>query len=54
MDSYGFWFVLIHLACGFICARIAEKKNRSATGGFFAGLFFGVIGIIVYARLDSK
>ena len=44
-----FWFV-----SAIICALIASNKNRSVIGWFFAGLFFGIIAIIIIALNDSK
>lgn len=38
---------LIYILLGFLTAYMARKKNRNPIGWFFAGMFFGVFGIIV-------
>src|SRR3989338_6350273 len=39
--------ILLYLVLGWIAARLAKKKHRNPTGWFFAGVFFGIIAILV-------
>lgn len=36
-----------------IGTAMAENRNRSAAGGFFAGLFLGVIGLVIIALMGK-
>lgn len=46
-------FFLFYLLLGGFSAYIATKKNRSPIGWFFAGMFFGIIGLIFLAILPK-
>jgi len=40
--------VVIWIICGFICAGLAGKKNKSVGWGFVGGLLWGIFGIGYY------
>ncbi|ANH78731.1 DUF4339 domain-containing protein [Candidatus Chlamydia sanziniae] len=46
-------FFLFYFILGCLSAYIARKKNRNVVGWFFAGVFFGFIGIIILLFLSS-
>jgi hypothetical protein len=41
------------LICGVITSSIANSKGRSGIGWFFAGFFFGLIGLIICCCLSN-
>ncbi len=43
------WVVL-----GVIGMSMAEKRNRSKTGGFFLGFFLGLIGLCIIALMGNN
>lgn len=46
--------IIITVISMIACPIIAKRKNRSVAGWFFAGLFLGLIGLIVVACLPRK
>lgn len=52
MAGFGFvWMVaaaVIWLVVAIITAQVAQTKGYNAAGGFFAGLFLGVVGLVIY------
>ncbi|WP_100934195.1 DUF4339 domain-containing protein [Candidatus Chlamydia corallus] len=46
--------LLFYVILGCLSAYIADKKNRNPIGWFFAGAFFGFIGLIVLLLLPSR
>jgi hypothetical protein len=52
MAGYGLvWLVgaaVVWLVVAIITAQVAQTKGYNAAGGFFAGLFLGVIGLVIY------
>lgn len=50
MFSFIFFISII---CGIITAAIAYFKGRSAVGWFLAGLFLGIIGILLVVLLPK-
>ena len=45
---------ILWLACGFGCAAIASRKNRSAFVWFWLGLILGIIGILIIGFMKAK
>ena len=48
------WLILLWVIFGIIGASMADKRNRSAAGGFVLGLFLGVIGLAIIAIMGTK
>ncbi|WP_201456323.1 DUF4339 domain-containing protein [Chlamydia sp. 17-3921] len=46
-------FFLFYLVLGCLSAYIAIKKNRNPIGWFFAGMLFGIIGIVLLLILPN-
>lgn len=46
-------YLIIGLVVGGICAAMAGSKGRSSIGWFFAGVFFGLIAIVIIAVLPN-
>ncbi len=40
-------FIVIWFVCAIVSAAIADGKGRNPFGGFFYGLIFGVLGVII-------
>ena len=53
------WMLLLlvaasHLASGFLAATIARQKARNSRMWFFAGLLFGLLGLIAAVGLPDR
>ena len=46
--------LIIWIVCAFICAYIADKKNRNKVAWFIIGLLTGVLGLIVILILKKR
>lgn len=46
--------LLFYVILGCLSAYIADKKKRNVIGWFFAGAFFGFIGLVVLLLLPSR
>jgi len=46
-------FLIINTVLGALGAQIAKDRNRSAAGGFFLGLFLGLIGLAIIALMGK-
>ncbi len=46
--------ILIGIVCAFICASMASTRNRSSLGWGIAGLFFGILAIILLALVGHQ
>lgn len=45
--------IIAALPCAIGCSALAGEKGYGSVLAFFAGLLFGVIGLIIYAGLPS-
>ena len=45
---------LFYLLWGYICYKMAEKRNRDTTLGFILGACFGIFAVIGYAIACDK
>ena len=48
------FYVLVAALWGYICFRMAEKRNRDTVLGAILGALFGVIAVIGYAIAGDK
>jgi len=49
--AMGLWLItaaVVWLVVAIITAMVAQSKGYSGAGGFFAGLFLGLIGLLIY------
>jgi hypothetical protein len=47
-------YLLIWIVMGIIGAGMAERRGRSAVGGFFLGLCLSVVGLAIIALMGKK
>jgi hypothetical protein len=45
---------IVHFFIAIITASIAYSKGYNSIGAFFVGLFFGLIGLLIYALIPKK
>jgi len=45
--------LIVGAICAFIAGGISSSKGRSYSGGFFVGLFLGIIGVIIVSILPK-
>jgi len=48
------WYLIIGLIMGIIGAGMAERRNRSAVGGFAMGFLLSLLGLAIIALLGEK
>jgi len=48
------FFVIAAIASGWLGSYIAKQKNRSEAEGFWLGVLFSALGIIIVALLPTK
>lgn len=49
MNIFVFVFLVVGIICGFVTMAIAEENGRGKGTAFIAGLFLGILGIMIYA-----
>ena len=47
-------FILVFVPCGFLSSTIAAMKDYDRVNWFFAGLFFGPLGLIAVTGLPDQ
>lgn len=46
--------LIIWIACGFGCYKLAESKKRNAPLAGILGVLFGLIALFIYAIIPNK
>ena len=46
--------LLVWLACGFACYKLAEKQGRNTVLAAVFGVIFGLVAVLVYLIIGNK
>ena len=46
--------ILVWVACGYACYKLAEKQGRNTVLAAVLGVIFGLLAVLVYALIGNK